>query len=78
MWYNKTIERGDTNMRLYIGQSISPVEYGQNYLIESRTKLGAINRIKKHGREVIRVKRITEQKADEMMVNGKIFACYNV
>lgn len=65
-------------MKLYLAQSISPVEYGQNYLIESRTKLGAINRIKKHGREVTRVKRITEHKAEEMLVSGKIFACYNV
>lgn len=64
-------------MKLYLAQSISPVEYGQNYLIESRTKLGAINRVKKCGREITRVKRITEQKADEMIINGKIFACYN-
>ena len=65
-------------MKLYIGQSLSPVEYGQNYLIESRTKLGAINRVKKYGREVTKVKRITEQKANEMLDKGKIFACYNV
>ena len=65
-------------MKLYLAQSISPVEYGQSYLIESRTKLGAINRIKKHGREVTRVKRITEQKAKLMLFKGEIFACYNV
>ena len=65
-------------MKLYLAQSITPVEYGQNYLIESRTKLGAINRIKKHGREVTRVKRVTEQKANEMYTKGEIFACYNV
>lgn len=64
-------------MKLYIGQSISPVEYGQNYLIESRTKLGAINRIKKHGREVTKVKKINTQRAEEMFSKGKIFACYN-
>ena len=63
-------------MKLYLAQSISPVEYGQNYLIESRTKLGAIIRVKKHGREVTRVKRITEQKANLMLFKGEIFACY--
>lgn len=65
-------------MKLYLAKSISPVEYGQNYLIEGRTKFGAIRRINKWGKAVTKVKRITEQKADEMMINGKIFACYNV